>query len=208
MAPDFTDEERSRIADAIARAEAATSGEIVVVAAKASEGYRSFAVLWAALIALAVPLSFIFFTRWSLERVYLIELLVFLLLAIVGQWPVLRYWLVPGSIKRAAAHRRALAQFSAQNLYTTKNRTGVLIYVSFAEHFAEIVADQAIYEKVPQAEWSEIVAELTHHVGRGMPLDGFLKAISHCGAVLATHFPRRPTDHDELPNHLIVLDAP
>ena len=51
----FTLEDRNAISAAIAHAEQKTSGEIVVVAAIASDGYRSFGLLWAALIALAVP---------------------------------------------------------------------------------------------------------------------------------------------------------
>ena len=65
---------------AITRAEAQTSGEIVVVVATASDGYRSFGVLWAALLALAVPLPLIFATKWPVEYIYLLQLLVFLVL--------------------------------------------------------------------------------------------------------------------------------
>ena len=202
----FTKAEREAIAGAIAKAEAKTSGEVVVVVAEASDGYRSFGLLWAALIALATPLPLIYWTDWSLQRVYLAELIVFFVLALLTQIEPVRLALVPGGIKRAAAHRRAVEQFLVQNLHTTEGRTGILIYVSFAERFAEIIADEAVYKKTPQPRWDEIVIDLTGHLSRGARLQGLLGTIEACGELLARHFPPGAPNRNELPNHLIVLD--
>jgi putative membrane protein len=95
-----------------------------------------------------------------------------------------------------------------QNLHTTKGRTGVLIYVSFAERFAEVIADEGIYKKVPPETWEQMVRDLTHHLGRGARDEGLMSAIHACGEILAAHFPPGRHDTDELANHLIVLDAP
>jgi len=203
----FTPEDRAAIAAAISRAEETTSGEIVVVAAIASDGYRSFGLLWAALFALAAPIPFIVATKWPVQYIYLIQLAVFLVFGILFQLDRVRYLLVPPSIKRARAHQRAVEQFLAQNMHTTKGRTGVLIYVSFAEHFAEVIADDGIYRKVPPSAWEGIVSELTGHLGRGTATKGFIRAIEACGEILAKHFPPGSAAENELPNHLIVLDA-
>ncbi len=203
----FTPEDRAAIAAAISRAEETTSGEIVVVAAIASDGYRSFGLLWAALFALAAPIPFIVATKWPVQYIYLIQLAVFLVFGILFQLDRVRYLLVPPSIKRARAHQRAVEQFLAQNMHTTKGRTGVLIYVSFAEHFAEVIADDGIYRKVPPSAWEDIVSELTGHLGRGTATKGFIRAIEACGEILAKHFPPGSAAENELPNHLIVLDA-
>jgi len=203
----FTPEDRAAIAAAISRAEETTSGEIVVVAAIASDGYRSFGLLWAALIALAAPIPFIVATKWPVQYIYLIQLAVFLVFGILFQLDRVRYLLVPPSIKRARAHQRAVEQFLAQNMHTTKGRTGVLIYVSFAERFAEVIADDGIYRKVPPSAWEDIVSELTGHLGRGTATQGFIRAIKACGKILAEHFPPGSAAENELPNHLIVLDA-
>ncbi|MEG6508163.1 hypothetical protein V6C03_04185 [Methyloligella sp. 2.7D] len=203
----FSDEDRAAIARAIAEAEQTTSGEIVVVASAASDGYRSFGLLWSALVALAVPLPLIYFTGWSLDQVYVAELVAFFVLAAISQIPAVRYRLVPPFIRREVVHRAASEQFLAQNLHTTDGRTGILIYVSFAEHIAEVIADEGIYAKVDEAVWDEIVARLTGHLGRGHPREAFLEAIEKSGAVLAEHFPPGAIDHNELPNHLIVLDG-
>jgi putative membrane protein len=206
MAP-FTPEEEDLIAEAIGAAERNTSGEIVVVVADASGGYFSYALVWAALAALLVPWPLIYFTTWPVEHIYLAQLGVFAIGALLSQWEALRFAIVPKVIKRSRAHRKAVEQFLTQNLHTTRGRTGVLIYVSFAERYAEIIADDGIYKKVPQETWEQVVDKLTGHLGRGARTTGFLAAIDACGNILAQHFPPGAADQNELPNHLIVLDA-
>jgi len=203
----FSPEERTTIEEAINRAEKKTSGEIIVVVATASAGYFAYALMWAALLALLVPWPLIYLTNWPVEFIYLAQLGVFLLGALLMQWVPLRFAIVPNSIKRARAHQKAVEQFLAQNLHTTKGRTGVLIYVSFAERYAEVIADEGIYKKVPQDTWNRVVETLTTHLGRGARFEGFVTAIDACGKILAKHFPPGRIDQNELPNHLIVLDA-
>ena len=203
----FSPEERTTIEEAINRAEKKTSGEIIVVVATASAGYFAYALMWAALLALLVPWPLIYLTNWPVEFIYLAQLGVFILGALLMQWVPLRSAIVPNSIKRARAHQKAVEQFLAQNLHTTKGRTGVLIYVSFAERYAEVIADEGIYNKVPQDTWNSVVETLTTHLGRGARFEGFVTTIDACGKILAKHFPPGRIDQNELPNHLIVLDA-
>jgi putative membrane protein len=204
----FSIDERAAIEDAISRAEKKTSGEIVVVVTSASARYYATGVMWAALVALGVPLPLIWFTRWPAEYIFVAQLALFALGLALILWEPFRFALVPKLVKRARAHERAVEQFLAQDLYTTKSRTGVLIYVSLAERFAGVIADNAIYEKVPRETWEQIARELTHHLSRGERDAGLIGAIKACGKLLAKHYPPRRHDANELPNHLIVLDIP
>jgi len=204
----FSAEEHAAISSAIARAEANTSGEIVVIVARASDGYRSFALMLAALLALAVPLPLIYATNWPIEHIYLAQLIVFAAGAVLTQWEPLRIAITPTALKRARAHQKAVEQFIVQNLHTTEGRTGVLIFVSVAERFAEVIADEGIYRKVRPETWEELINELTANIGRGSRTEGFIAAVEACGEVLAEHFPPGRGDCNELPNHLIVLDGP
>jgi putative membrane protein len=197
--------DQRRIADAISQAERKTSGEIVAVIAPESASYLHGPFLWAALVALAVPWPFVFWTWWPIQHIYLLQLAVFAGLVILLMPRAVRVALVPQSLKRARAHRRAMEQFLAQNLHTTVGRTGVLIYVSVGERFAEIIADVAIHEKVPEGVWAAIVADLTDDIGRGRPGDGFVRAVAAVGEHLAKHFPADPARPHVLSNHLIVL---
>ncbi len=203
----FTDQECARIAAAISAAERKTSGEIVAVVTDASDSYHYVPFLWAALAALIVPWPFIHFTWITVQWIYLIQLLVFLvLLAIL--WPrSIRTALVPRALRNAHAHRRATEQFLVQNLHTTEGRTGVLIFVSVAEKHAEILADKGIDARVPAGTWQEIVDILTREIAVGHPADGFVQAIERVGHHLSQYFPPGANDPNELPNHLIVLDG-
>jgi putative membrane protein len=197
--------EAQRIADAISAAEQETSGEIVAVIAPQSGSYFYVPFLWAALVSLAVPFPFIFWTWWPIQHIYFLQLAVFAMLAIWLMHLPFRLALVPRSVKQGRAHRRALEQFLAQNLHTSPSRTGVLIFVSAAERYAEIVADAGIHQKVDQAAWDAIVMDLTAHIGRDEAAEGFLRAIKAVGELLARHFPPGSGDRHALSNHLIIL---
>jgi putative membrane protein len=198
--------DKVQVEAAIAAAEKRTSGEIVAVIARASASYVSVAPMVAALLALLVPWPLIYFTWWRVQDIYMLQLLVFVIAAASIYWPPVRLALVPNSIKRDRAHKRAIEQFVAQNLYTTRSHTGVLIFLSEAERYAEVVADRNIYAKVPQADWQALVDRLTARIGDGEVGAGLSEAIAAAGELLAKHFPPGSGDPDDFPNHLIVIE--
>lgn len=200
-------DDEARIAKAIVDAERQTSGEIVAMITASSASYYFAPVLWAALIALALPWPLIYLTWIQVQYIYLAQLAAFALLTLLFMWRPLRFALVPTNLKRLRAHRRAVEQFLTQNLHTTDNRTGVLIFVSVAERYAEIVADASIHQKVPETEWKAIVDTLTARISEGKAADGFVTAIEAVGQLLAKHFPPGAFDPNTLPNHLIVLPS-
>jgi putative membrane protein len=203
----ITEDDRKRVADAIAEAEARTSGEIVAIIAPASARYLHVPVLWAALIALALPFPFIYWTWWPIQHIYALQIAAFVVLALALNYPPIRMALVPTAVKRRRAHRRAVEQFLTQNLHTAAGHTGVLIFVSVAERFAEVLADTKINDRVPATTWQTIVDDLTRGIGRGQPGEGFVRAIGAVGQHLAAHFPPEAREVKALPNHLIVLPA-
>jgi putative membrane protein len=95
--------------------------------------------------------------------------------------------------------------FRAGTEQRTLSKTGVLLYLSLAEHRAEIVADAAIHSKAPQEAWGEAMAALIEAMRDNRPGDGVAAAVERIGAVLATHFPYSGTDPNELPDRLIEL---
>jgi len=202
----ISDHDQARIGAAIAAAEKKTSGEIVAVLSGESASYLHVPFLWAALIALIVPWPLVYFTWWPVQWIYLVQLSVFLAILLLTLPRRVRYALVPQSIKTERAHRRAVEQFLVQNLHTTAGRTGVLIYVSVAERYAEIIADTGIDSKVPNGTWQAIVEDLTSNIAAGRAGEGFVHAVERSGELLAQHFPPGTRDPNELPNHLIVID--
>lgn len=201
----ITHSDKTRISAAIRDAESHTAGEIFCVIARHSSDYRLVPVAWAAWIALFAPLPLIYLTNWSAPVVYLLQLLAFLIVALALAHPKLRFQIVPRRAKHDRAHAEAMRQFFSQGLDKTEHRTGVLIFASTAEHYAEIVADAGINEKVATEVWDDAVNALLKATKAGRPADGFVAAIEQCGAVLAAHFPPGTLKRDELPNKVVEI---
>ena len=194
-----------RVVDAIRAAEAQTAGEIFCVITHASSSYRLVPVAWAALVALLIPLPLIYFTRWPAGAIYLVQLGAFIVTAAILSVPAVRFRIVPKQAKHRRAHAEAVRQFLAQGLHLTERRTGVLIFASVAEHYAEIVADSGINAKVRPTDWEAAVTAMIAAIKDGRPADGFVAAVERCGALLAQHFPPGAINRDELPNKLVVM---
>jgi putative membrane protein len=202
---DISEQDRQRISAAIRAAEAKTSGEIVCVLAQASSDASGLPLLLAALGALALPWLLVAFTALSVHRILLLQVVVFFVLAGVLCLPRVRVALLPRAARRAVAHRVALEQFTIRGIARKKDRSGILIFVSLAEHYARIVADEGIAARVPQAEWQAAVDTLVAHCSAGGIADGFISAIGTCGTVLSAHFPRTSDSRDELPDRIYVI---
>ena len=203
----FSAQDKARITAAIHAAEKNTSGEFVAVVARASDHYLLLPLLWSAILALLVPGACLLAgasVGWI--HLYQIQLLVFIALAVVLLTvPGLHLRFIPRHVKHAHASRLAQAQFYAQGVQLTPHHSGVLFFVSLAERYVEIVADQGIHEKLGEAHWQDIIDKFVAQVGRGKVVDGFVDAIGACGAAMAEHYPPDPTDTNQLSDGLIEI---
>jgi putative membrane protein len=221
----------STIEAAIQEAETRTTGEIYCVVAEESSDYGETPLAWAGGVALLAPAILLiagihvsipdFFATWSAAQVgeaiesavrsalvgtIVLQGLLFVAMALVVAIPAVRRALTPQRLKRARVRRRAAEQFLAKNLHLTRERTGVLIFVSLGEHMAELIADEGIAQHVDPKVWNQAMAALTEGLKRGDPAAGFTAAIGLCADVLAERFP--PTEGDnpnELPDKVVVL---
>lgn len=100
---------------------------------------------------------------------------------------------------------RALEVFSHLGVWDTAGNNGVLIYVLFADHDVEIIADRGIAARVSQPEWEEVCREIEAHYREGRFAQGSVAGIRGVGRLLARHFPGRGADADELPNTPVLL---
>ena len=202
----LNDTDKVLLRAAIRAAEAGTHGEIVTVVARASGDYFYYPTLWAALAAMVSP-TLLLGLPFDLAALGIVEmqLALFVILVLLLRLPALKMLFVPRAVQRLHAARRAREQFFVHKLHTTHERSGVLLFVSVAEGYVELLADAGIHAKVPAGTWDKIVAELTTHVRAGKIGKGFVEAVNAIGAQLATHFPAAGVNHNELPNHLIEL---
>lgn len=201
----LTGPERARIAQAVARAEAGTAGEIVVLVAARAGLYRSPALALALAVGLALPWPLILLTHLSAGAIALAQAAAVLAALLAGLNERLRVALTPRVWRRRRAHEAARREFLAHGLTGTKGRTGVLIYVAVAERYAEIVADCTVRARILDEQWCGIVTDLLVAAGQGALGPGLAAAVERVGGVLRAELPG-DTAGNELPNRVIVLD--
>jgi putative membrane protein len=202
---DISPQDHARIASAIRSAEAKASGEIVCVLARTSSHATALPVLIAAAVALALPWLLMDLTAMTVHRILLLQVVVFLALLVLLCLPRVRVALMPRKARRAIAHRVAMEQFVSRGIARTKDRSGILIFVSLAERYARIIADEGIAARVPQAEWQAAIDALVAHMRDGRIADAFITAIDLCGNKLAEHFPRTAAGSEVLPDRIYLI---
>jgi putative membrane protein len=219
--------DHDRIARAVAAAEATTRGEIVCVVTDQAAPYAEVPLAWAAMGALVLPLLVLALASAAqglelaigpVSAAYeilrapvlatpvgyaLLQAGLFLGVFALASVPSLRRRLIPLSLKRARVRDRALEQFHATGLGHTRERTGVLIFVSLYEQRAEVIADPGVSAQVEDAAWAMVVADLVAGVRAGRAADGFVAAIERCGRLLAEPFPAGPDNPNERPDALV-----
>ena len=197
--------DRDRIAAAIRAVEAKTTGEIVCVLAEQSAESGALPILLASLAALAVPWFLVAFTALTVVAILSLQVVVFLALALLLSLPRVRVALIPRRARRAMAFRVATEQFFTRAVSRTPDRSGLLIFVSIAERYARIIADEGIAARVPQSHWQGALDALIAHTREGRIAEGFLAAIEMCGPVLAQQFPSTDGGPNELPDRIYFI---
>lgn len=100
---------------------------------------------------------------------------------------------------------RALQWFGELGIWDTEHNSGVLIYISFADHAIEIVADRGISAKIEQAYWQNVCTVIQQHFLRQDYINGLQRGIREVDKALAEHFPRRgAADENELPDDVVL----
>ena len=221
----FDEADHALISAAVLEAERNSDGEIVTIVAETSDAYHDVGLHYAVLgmllvpaLLAALPQSWVdralgIFLGWNamlsrgLLMLFLFALLalVFLIVRFALAYRPLRMALTPGTTKTRRVRRRAIMLFKAGTEKRTKGRTGVLLYVSLAEHRAEIVADEAIHSRVEADAWGAAMAALVGEIKAGRPGQGMAQAVEKIGAVLSQCLPPTLDNPNELPDRLIEL---
>jgi uncharacterized membrane protein len=112
--------------------------------------------------------------------------------------------LSPAELLRGITPReRALQAFAQMNVWDTDANNGVLIYVLWADHDVEIVADRGFNGRVSAEEWADVCRRMEQHFRNGDARGAVVEGVAAVGAHVMRHFPAR--DRDELSNRPVVL---
>jgi putative membrane protein len=124
---------------------------------------------------------------------------------LAARWAALRRILAGDAELAARTATGAAEAFLAHEVFRTRDRTGVLIYVSLFERRVEILADTGVYRAVAQPTWQRVAAEVAATMRGAPPEAAILEAIRRAGELLSAHGPRRRRDDaNELPDAPVV----
>ncbi|ALE89245.1 MULTISPECIES: TPM domain-containing protein [Pseudomonas] len=201
----LTPQQQQQVADAVTRAEQRTDAEIVTVLAPRADDYSYIPLLWASLIALVVP-ALVHFLIGGLQiyGLLMLQWACFVFLSLIFRLPAITTRLIPPRIRHWRASNLARRQFLEQKLHHTQDRTGVLIFVSEAERYVEILVDEGISRHLDNSDWGTIVSDFTRRVALGHTAEGFIACIDACAELLERHVPKTHP-RNQLPNRLVML---
>ncbi len=202
----FTEADQQRIEEAIRTAECRTIGEVAVMVAEGSDDYADAEVLAAVFLAGFVSLLVTeAFLNASLWHFILITLLLFVpARLLVRKLPAMKLSLVSMKRRETAVRHRAVRAFYEKGLDRTRQKTGVLFFLSLLEHRVWVLADKGINEKIDQKTLNAFAQNVSRGIREGHACDALCRAIRDAGNILAEHFPIAPHDTNELPDKVIT----
>lgn len=213
----FSDNDLQRIKNAVKQAEDSISGEIVPVIVERS-GHYSLANYRCCLIVASLSfLLMIVADRYVItdaaNTLYYDPLFIFVVVILGGLIGAALPNFIP-SLKRVlvsqrhfdfATRQRAENAFLEEEVFNTRHRTGIMLFISFFEHEVIVMADRGISKVVDQKQWDKIVIEMITHIRAGKIVDGLEGAIKRCGEILLEKgFKKTEDDVNELGDDLRI----
>jgi putative membrane protein len=207
----FSEQDLERIKQAVKEAESKISGEIVPVFVERSgtyeiANYRAGGI-FAAISFLTIIVIDTYFPAYAIFDPFWIFVVVAgagivgALLTNVAD-PLRKLFLNQAQLDMATA-RRAQTAFLAEEVFNTRQRTGIMIFISFFEHKVIVLADSGISKVVAQQEWDALVANIIQNIRQGKIAEGIAGAIQRCGEILLERgFVIAPDDINELKDDL------
>ncbi|MBN2811960.1 MAG: TPM domain-containing protein [Spirochaetales bacterium] len=200
-----------------------TDGEIAVAVIPESSDYAAFELLFAVVLGAAVFAALMLFHQkiedalsaafWLPSRALttgVMGLVSFGSIALFFQLlnrPAIDRIIVPSAVRNTAVRRRAVRRFVEGGVYATERRTGILLFLSLAERRIEIVADTGIAEQIEQSEWDAIAAGIAEGARQGKTAEALTEAVTRCGTLLASRFPPKQHNPNELADRVVLLEA-
>lgn len=201
---DFKKEFLDKVEELIQIIESKTCVEIVPVLSDRVSEYR-LERLCLSLIVWIVYLSVFFLvpTWFAVWEIYTLGFVLFLGLFYATGWgPVFRL-VFPKRLVQSVVEKAALNLFVQEELFVTKQRSALLIYVSHFEHAVFVLADKGLSQKLGEGLWKELGTKLASDFCNKNPGQSFIQALTDIGPQLEAAFPiGLQNNPNELENHL------
>ena len=220
----FQQDDLEKIKHAVEKVEKKTSGEVVTAFIRESSDYAVHELLFSVLIGLLyftilsffLPAVYDFISKmlWTDEKVMYYTVLfygfssffVISFCYLLFNIPFFDRLIVSKKVMSKKVHERAVRHFFESGVRNTKDRTGILIFISFLERRVELLADSGISGKIENSRWQAIVDHIIKGIHSKQMTDYIVTAIEQCGDLLAEHFPIQANDVNELSDDIHILE--
>jgi putative membrane protein len=200
----LSNEQAGKIEAAVKAAEAGTSAEIAVAILPSSGDDRGLAAI-AGAVVFAVIVTAGPAIWWNIDR--LVWTGIALIAAIVVFWLCDRFDLglrcLPARLLVKDARRAARAVFLEHGLDATPERNAILLFVSRAEHYVEILPDRAAAAAIRPAQWEGIVDAFRRQMHQTDLGEAVANAVASIGTLCTVHFPASGANPDHVSNRPI-----
>lgn len=219
----LTQKNIDRLSKTVKKAESKTTGEIATAFIKESDEYSLWELYFSLICGFIYFLIMMFFVSpieswlsamfWNYDVSYLVLFYGFSTFLVIGivyfiaSITLIERLIVPGRVLKEKVENRAMRHFMEAGVRNTKDRTGILIFISYLEKRVILLADSGISAKIPQEKWQEIVQHIIDGIHTGKMIDHLAEAIEECGELLAEHFPIKPDTVNELDNEIAILET-
>ena len=209
----FSKEDLAKIEDAVRESEKQTGAEIVPYFVESSHDYISgsyrASTLWSICISGTFLLTYFLPRGWeseyfTMQTVLLVVFLGSILPVLVGLiFPKFRIWFYTKAEIGRITRRRAEKAFLQEEVFRTKDRTGVLLFMSFFERKIEILADKGISSAVDPSAWEEAVSMISKTMKTKDRTKGLCDAIFFLGKIYKEKgIVKKADDTNELKDNL------
>ncbi len=191
----------------IADIEKKTSAEIVVAISKHSGEYRDVCYL-SGIILTGISLIILILSPFDFHMYDIIPDVIisfFLGYYLCRVFPGLCRLLTTKRRRKEQVLRASHRVFFEEGVSATRQRNGILVYLSFFEQLVEIVPDVGIDGAIPRAEWHTLRHRVNALMRSGAAVDVLLQAISEGMNCLSQAFPPGEDNPDEIPNRPRII---
>lgn len=188
----FDAEARRAVAEAVAAVERESAAEVVPVVVGAAGSYPQAAWRAATLGALGASAAMALAQRsveiWGLPLEFwlLAPPLFGAGLALIATYlvpPLARLFLTSQEMA-IQVRERAEHAFLSEEVFATRERTGMLVFVALFERQVVVLGDRGIASRIPQERWQGIAQGIAQGIGQGQPAQALVAGIRQCAALL------------------------
>jgi len=210
----FSKEDLENIKKAVKNAELKTSGEIVPYAMEKCDGYGY--TYWRSGLFLGIlsGLAMIILNFTSPDLLVINNSLYFFIIllgfTIAGYIapifiPAYKRILAGQAAMNNIVGLKAKEAFLKEEVFKTRDRTGILIFLSLFERIAVVIGDEGINSKVNQSDWDEVIKTIVNGIKSKNNGSAIVKAIELCGNLLERDkVDRKSDDTNELKDDLRI----